>query len=589
MSSPDEIYQKRIDLYQTQARIIQRKSNLTAFFRLFAFLAFAVGIYLCVTNFKYVFLFITLIFFTAFILLVKRSFRLKDQKLLLEKMLFINTNELQVLQHQPNRFDNGQSFQTQEDDLDIFGPGSVFHLLNRTTTGHGKEKLAGLLKQPLLASKDIAAYQHAVKVLAEQIDKRQLLTAHGLLHEEKEGDLRSVSSWLETGSRLHQRSWINIARWLIPIYNIACIFFYLSTDNYLPLLAGVIISWIIIGAFSKYINAQHYLLSRKQEVLNQYRTILKIFSTVEPESSVLLQQLGKTAGNAHLAIHKLSKLSDLFDQRLNALVLVLLNSFLLYDIHCMVSLEKWKEEHKGSFGEWISGVGSIECFNALATHAFNNPDYNYPRAAEGKPFIKATGMAHPLIPARERIANDFEIGENDTLQLITGSNMSGKSTFLRTIGVNILLAQCGLPVCAASFSFTPLRILSSIRISDSLQEHTSYFMAELKRLQQIIRLLGESPPALVLIDEILRGTNSEDKTHGSEQFIKKLLHHNCLALFATHDLSLSKLENEFPEQVGNYCFESEIRQGELYFDYRLRKGVARNKNASFLMNKMGII
>lgn len=592
MSLPDEIYQQRIDGYQTQARIIQQKSNLTAFLRLLAFLALAAGIYLCVNKFNNALLLITLVFFIAFILLVRRSFRLKDQKALFEKLLFINTNELQILQNQPNRFDDGRSFQTQEgypDDLDIFGPGSVFHLLNRTTTAHGKEKLAGLLKRPLRISKDIEAYQQAVRALSGQLDKRQLLTAHGLLHEEKEGDLRSVSSWLETDSRLYHKPWINIARWLVPAYNIACIFVYLSTDNYLPLLMGVIISWLITGFFSKYISAQHFLLSKKQQVLNQYTAILKIFSTVEPGSSESLQQLVRTAGNAHLAIRRLSKLSDLFDQRLNALVTVLLNSFLLYDIQCMIFLEKWKEEHKGRFGEWIGCVGSIECFNVLATYAFNNPDYSYPQAVEGKAFIKATRMAHPLIPARERVANDFEIGKNDRLQLVTGSNMSGKSTFLRTIGVNVLLAQCGLPVCADSFAFTPLRILSSIRVSDSLQEHTSYFMAELKRLHQIILQLQEELPALVLIDEILRGTNSEDKTHGSEQFIKKLLQHNCLALFATHDLSLSKLENEFPEQVGNYCFESEIRQGELHFDYRLRKGVARNKNASFLMDKMGII
>ena len=167
--------------------------------------------------------------------------------------------------------------------------------------------------------------------------------------------------------------------------------------------------------------------------------------------------------------------------------------------------------------------------------------------------------------------------------------MSGKSTFLRTVGVNLLLAQCGAPVCASAFEFTPMSLLSSIRISDSLQENTSYFMAELKRLEQIVVQLQNGSPALVLIDEILRGTNSEDKTHGSEQFIRKLLKYNCLALFATHDLNLSKLEDEMPNLISNYCFESVIRDNELYFDYTLQKGVAKNKNASFLMEKMGII
>jgi len=167
--------------------------------------------------------------------------------------------------------------------------------------------------------------------------------------------------------------------------------------------------------------------------------------------------------------------------------------------------------------------------------------------------------------------------------------MSGKTTFLRTLGVNLVLAQCGAPVCANSFSFTPMHIQSSIRVSDSLQESTSYFMAELKRLHDIVIKLESGEPSLVLIDEILRGTNSDDKTHGSEQFIKKLIAYNCLTMFATHDLSLSVLENESPEKIDNYCFESVIENGELIFDYKLRKGVARNKNASFLMQKMGII
>jgi DNA mismatch repair ATPase MutS len=188
------------------------------------------------------------------------------------------------------------------------------------------------------------------------------------------------------------------------------------------------------------------------------------------------------------------------------------------------------------------------------------------------------------------VANDCTFGLNEQLVLVTGSNMSGKTTFLRTLGVNCILAQCGAPVCAASFTFTPMVIRSSIRVSDSLMEQTSYFMAELKRLQQIIHYLQQQTvPVLILIDEILRGTNSEDKTHGSEQFIRKLLQYRCLTLFATHDLMLSRLEEELPGKVSNYCFESTIRDGELLFDYTLQRGVAKNKNASFLMKKMEII
>jgi DNA mismatch repair ATPase MutS len=256
----------------------------------------------------------------------------------------------------------------------------------------------------------------------------------------------------------------------------------------------------------------------------------------------------------------------------------------------MVALEKWKETYKGSFHEWIDAVGNIESLNSLASLAFNNPGFITPTPVRSQELqIAAANLAHPLIPAAERVANDCTIGKAQRLILVTGSNMSGKTTFLRTMGVNLLLAQCGAPVCATDFSFTPMQLLTSLRVSDSLQEHTSYFMAELKKLQRIIHHLREGIPSLVLIDEILRGTNSEDKTYGSEQFIRKLLQYPCLSFFASHDLSLGSLEKEMPGLVSNYCFESVIQGDELHFDYRLRQGIARNRNASFLMKKMDII
>jgi DNA mismatch repair ATPase MutS len=366
--------------------------------------------------------------------------------------------------------------------------------------------------------------------------------------------------------------------------------YYLDNNNLFPLLIGISLNWNIIGSFYKYIKKQHELLSKKQEILDQYAAILQEAATMETGSSTILMQLKTEAFNASKAIKKLSVLSRLFDQRANLLVILFINSLGLYDIQCMWALEAWKKRYRSNFNDWINCVGNIESVNSLATFAFNNPGYTYPVVKESTAFINAKGLSHPLIPDKECVANDFELGGNNKLVLVTGSNMSGKTTFLRTLGVNLLLAQCGTPVNAIEFSFSPMLVATSIRVSDSLQEHTSYFMAELIRLQQIIRQLQQNKtPTLVLIDEILRGTNSDDKTHGSDQFIRKLLQYNCLTLFATHDLTLSKLENEFPRTISNYCFESTIENGELLFDYTLRKGVAKNKNASFLMKKMDII
>jgi hypothetical protein len=593
MQTPKAFYEEQIDRYSLQFEQARKNSAIVSVARLASFIALAWSVYRWVKEPDMMWKIATIGFAVLFIVFIRIALTLGDKKKLLEKLLFVNRNEAGVLQQQPNQFNNGQDFMSNDNysgDLDIFGINSLFHLLNRTTTEHGTKALAGLLQQSLLDKKAIEEQQQAVKALSEQKELRQMITAHGLLHDDQKGNLHDVDEWLQKPPVLRGKAWVNVVRLLVPAYNIGAIIFYLFTDNYLPVLAGVFVGWIFIGVFAKQITHQHALLGKKQSILEQYAIILKLFSGVNTGSSALLQQQQAIASEAHLSIKKLSKLSGLFDQRINMLVILFLNSLFLYDLQCMWSLESWKAAHKDRFAKWIECVGAIETLNALATFAFNNPVYPWPVVNATGLSIAGKGLAHPLIPAKECVANDFTMGVQEQLVLVTGSNMSGKTTFLRTVGVNLLLAQCGAPVCATAFAFTPMNILSSIRVSDSLQEHTSYFMAELKRLKQIIRHIQQhQTPSLVLIDEILRGTNSEDKTFGSEQFIKKLLQYNCLTMFASHDLSLGKLEIELSGKLSNYCFESIIRGGELLFDYTLQRGIARNKNASFLMEKMEII
>ncbi|HRP57122.1 hypothetical protein [Agriterribacter sp.] len=586
-------YQQKTGSYTGAVQSFKRKIAISALLRLLAFTAFTVSAYFFFKHWSTGLLLLALLLFAVFLLLVWYALRLKEEKALLEKLLLINTNEMGILSNEPNRLDDGSSFANGKgyaEDLDIFGPRSLFHLLNRCTTAHGREHLAMLLQQPLQDPAGIAARQQAVQQLSGQHDKRQLLTAHGLLHAEAEGNLHSIAEWLQPATDLHKKKWLQVVRWVLPLYTIPSFLYYIATGNILYVAAGVAAIWLITAFYAKYIHRQHQLISKKQSILEQYAGILKTFVTVETGSSPVLKQLQQTAGNAHSAIAALAKLSSFFDQRLNLLVNIFLNSLAMYDMQCILALERWKDQHKDNFAQWLHTVGDIECLNALACFAFNNPHFTYPKVEQNNTlYVKAEQMAHPLIPAAECVANDFESGKSNRLLLVTGSNMSGKTTFLRTLGINLILAQSGAPVCAAAFIFTPMEILTSIRVNDSLQEHTSYFMAELKRLQQIILRLQQNKPALVLIDEILRGTNSDDKSHGSEQFIKQLLQYNCITLFATHDLTLATLENEYKGVISNYCFESTIQNNTLHFDYKLQPGVAKNKNASFLMKKMGIV
>lgn len=586
-------YEKKTALYTEAVRSSQKKITVSALLRVLFFLAFCCSAYSLFKQFSTGLLLLSILLLVFFLLLVAYAQRLKEQKALLEKLLFINSNELGMLGNEPNRMDDGSRFANGKgytEDLDIFGPRSLFHLLNRCSTSYGRAALSALLQQSPPDAGHIAQRQQAVQLFSEQPDKRQLITARGLLYAEAEGNLHDIEAWMQPAAKLHRQKGLRILRWLLPLYNIPSFLYYIATGELLFIAIGAAAAWLVTARYAKYIHRQHQLIGKKQSILNQYAGILKDFTTVEAGGSPVLQQLQQTAANAHSAIGRLAKLSSFFDQRLNLLVNIFLNTLIVYDIQCMLALEQWKERHQDRLEGWLHTVGEIECLNALAGFAFNYPEFAYPSVVwRDAPYIEATKMAHPLIPAAERVANDLKAGESNKLLLITGSNMSGKTTFLRTLGINLILAQSGAPVCAEAFVFTPVNILTSIRINDSLQEHTSYFMAELKRLQQIILRLQDNIPALVLIDEILRGTNSGDKTSGSEQFIKQLLQYNCLTLFATHDLALASLEEEYKGLVSNYCFESRIQDGILHFDYTLQRGVARNKNASFLMRKMGII
>ncbi len=542
---------------------------------------------------------------------------------MLEKLRFVSTNELAVLTGEPNGFPDGNPYLDSDnylDDLDIFGRQSLFHLLNRTTTTRGSAALAVRLRQPLLTADSIISEQDAIRILARQPLIRHQLTATGLVTQEKgDFDTNNLGKWLHTPPRLYNRLLLRILILLLSAFNLYAFYEFFASNNYTLIIIGLVVARLIWGFFAKYIGQQHQLLGRQHALLDQFAGILAVFNKTDTADSRVLQELQTKTARAHTAIRRLSRLSGAFDQRLNLLVNLVLNNFFFYDLQCMIALERWKGANRNDLLTWIDAVSTVESLSSLATYAFNNPNNNYPlpiaaaqgstgsgqatdpapttngpapdQAAPGAPtlLIETTRLAHPLIPDARRIANDLTIGRDESLILVTGSNMSGKTTFLRTLGVNLLMAQCGLPVCAASFRFTPMQLLTSLRISDSLQEQTSYFMAELKKLQKIIHRLQTGAPALVLIDEILRGTNSEDKTFGSEQFIRKLLQYPCLSLFATHDLSLGQLEAELPKAIHNYCFESIIEDNELHFDYRLQRGIARNRNASFLMQKMDII
>jgi DNA mismatch repair ATPase MutS len=251
-------------------------------------------------------------------------------------------------------------------------------------------------------------------------------------------------------------------------------------------------------------------------------------------------------------------------------------------------LEKWKKKHKQDIMEWIEICGWTDAMISLSGFAWNHPSFRMPDIHENRDRLETGGLGHPLIPRQKRVDNDLEISKGKVV-VITGANMAGKSTYLRSLGVNMVLAYCGCPLCATSFSCGYMSLYSSMRTADSLKDEESYFLAEIRKLQFIVRAMEGGQPMMILLDEVLKGTNTTDKKLGSVGLIRKTLKYPVRVFIATHDLSLGALEKEHGGQVVNYCFESYIKDMELSFDYTMRKGIATNMNASFLMKRMGIV
>jgi DNA mismatch repair ATPase MutS len=353
----------------------------------------------------------------------------------------------------------------------------------------------------------------------------------------------------------------------------------------------IIFSYSILGKYTKQINTTYGNLGRKSKIIAKYAQLLKKIENTEVRSALLVElknSLIKDGKKPSGDVRHLSKILQAFDNRLNLVMGILLNIFLLWDIVQSKRAEKWIVRHRESLPVWLNVIAETDALISLATFHFNNPDTRFPTISEREFDVQGESIGHPIIPAGQLVSNPIHLDDLGQFHIITGANMAGKSTYLRTIGVSMVLAMAGSPVRAESFIFSPVKIMTSIKTSDSLRKNESYFYAELKNLQRIIDALERGETLLILLDEILKGTNSKDKQQGSWQLLKKLLSFKVSGLVATHDLSLGELEKEYPGKILNKSFEVVIQNDQLVFDYLLKEGVARQMNATFLMKKMGI-
>ena len=594
--NPENHYTERLSLTEGQLQQVKKQIFRISMLRLALFIAGIAGLYFFFNQTTLLIICICLTFLPLFIL-VKIHNRFFIRKEWLETQARIIQEELQALSGDYSSFEDGKEYVNPEHpysfDLDIFGRRSLFQSINRTCTFFGKNRLAKWLQNHLHEKTSIEKRQEMVREISEHTLFREQFRVAGLVHHGQSSDGEKIQAWSQSPAQYLHAGWVKAFIWGVPVINSLLLITSLAgwtSFSWLGLSFGIflVLSFGIIKR-ATYIQETY---GKQLKSLNGYARLIALAKAENWKSAGMLELMERFNLNGQSpvqALQQLSKELDRLDLRNNQFLYVLLEGSIFFQLQEIVRIERWKVRYGQYISEWLETVGELDALCSLGTFAYNHPQYTYPELTE-KPFcFLATQMGHPLMPASQCVKNDATIPSRPFFLIITGANMAGKSTYLRTIGVNYLLACIGAPVCCERLKLYPNQLITSLRTSDSLSDNESYFFAELKRLKRIIDLLNQGQQLFIILDEILKGTNSMDKQKGSFDLIRQFMQLKANGIIATHDLLLGSLIKQFPEEIRNYCFEADIKENELTFSYKLREGVAQNMNACFLMKKMGII
>ena len=594
--NPENHYTERLSLTEGQLQQVKKQIFRISMLRLALFIAGIAGLYFFFNQTTLLIVCICLTFLPLFIL-VKIHNRFFIRKEWLETQARIIQEELQALSGDYSSFEDGKEYVNPEHpysfDLDIFGRRSLFQSINRTCTFFGKVRLAEWLQNHLHEKTSIEKRQEMIREISEHTLFREQFRVAGLVHHGQSSDGEKIQAWSQSPAQYLHAGWVKAFIWGVPVINSLLLITSLAgwtSFSWLGLSFGIflVLSFGIIKR-ATYIQETY---GKQLKSLNGYARLIALAKAEEWKSAGMQELMERFNLNGQSPVHALQQLSkelDRLDLRNNQFLYVLLEGSIFFQLQEIVRIERWKVRYGQHISEWLETVGELDALCSLGTFAYNHPQYTYPELTE-KPFcFLATQMGHPLMPASQCVKNDATIPSRPFFLIITGANMAGKSTYLRTIGVNYLLACIGAPVCCERLRLHPNQLITSLRTSDSLSDNESYFFAELKRLKRIIDLLNQGQQLFIILDEILKGTNSMDKQKGSFDLIRQFMQLKANGIIATHDLLLGSLIKQFPEEIRNYCFEADIKENELTFSYKLREGVAQNMNACFLMKKMGII
>ncbi len=591
-----DLFQQRQKTFSQTEQAAQRQYNELAIGRLVWFIGASIAVWVLINREQTIWAIgAGLIGVIVFLYLLKRHQAIRRKRDYAHHLVFVNQDEAARIERKFTRTETGNEFASvthpYTSDLDVFGPHSLFRLLNRTHTLPGAKRLAEWLQHPAPAE-TIRFRQQAVAEVTPLFDWRQQFEAIAYLNPDVSKSPDELLSWA-TGETVPIPGYLNAVRWLLPA--VTGVIFGCWLAGLVPGLAvtgtlflhSLVLSQV--AARVKALNEQTHTMAR---ALSTYRDLFQHIEHQSVQATQLRQiQIHLSSGtqSASVAIAKLSRLTENLSFRQNPYFYLLFGLPTLWDVHYLIGLENWRKQYGQQLSGWFGALGDLEALNSLAGLAFAHPDYTLPIIQEDTIHLDTLLAAHPMLVPGKAVANSLKLTGAGQTVLITGSNMSGKSTFLRTLGANVVLALAGSVVSAERFICSPMQLFTSMRTQDSLEESTSSFYAELKRLQTLIRMANapNQLPILYFLDEILKGTNSADRHRGAEALIRQLHRTTASGFVSTHDLELGQLGNE-EDFVRNYHFQSDIREGELLFDYRLRDGICASFNASQLMQAIGI-
>ena len=589
MIHPSEYYKKQLETYKKKAQKLFKLMTVLSIYRLSVFVITSFGIYLTFQQWQ-VAIFIGLMGIIIFLYLLSKYNDIKTERQFYESLVNINEDEIKIASGDFHHRDEGMQFQDSNHfyslDIDLFGRGSFFQFINRTTINEGTQKLANALKSNNI--NNIVSRQEAIKELSSKVQWRQYYSATSSLIS-VETPAKQILNWLQN----YQSFLPKPMKWFSMVFTVLSLFvFGLSFFKIID--ASIIGYWLLFGLVVTgiYVKKLHVLSANTDKVKDTFRQYTSLLKLIENESflSELLQQkqlqIQQEGKKASVIFKELSKSLDALDNRNNLISAIFGNGYFLSDIKNSFHIEQWIKEHANKVADWFEVVSFFDAYNSLGNFAFNHPNFVFPIIEENGVVINAESLGHPLLNKSKRVDSNLTI-EKEQFFIVTGANMAGKSTFLRTVSLHIVMANVGLPICAKSSNYSPVKLITSMRTTDSLTDESSYFFSELKRLKYIVDVI-QNEPYFIVLDEILKGTNSTDKAIGSRKFVEKLVVSNATGIIATHDLSLCEIEKEL-NQVKNYYFDAEIINDELHFDYTLKKGICKNMNASFLLKKMNIV